>query len=86
MLSLRSSLIGEHERQMIFFPQKQHWENPRVLPHFVDGKQGKPSTLIIRGLTPRGDKIFEPMTSSVGDSFKSDSEPLELTLGAPRGR
>jgi hypothetical protein len=29
-----------------------------------------------------GNKIFEPVTSSIGDSFTFGSEPLELTLGA----
>jgi hypothetical protein len=39
---------------------------------------------LIMGLTPRGNKRFEPVTSSAGDSFTSGSEPLELTLGVER--
>jgi len=34
------------------------------------------------GLAPRGNKIFEPVTSFIGDSFTSGSKPVELTLGA----
>jgi hypothetical protein len=53
-------------------------------PHFVDGKWGKPSALIMEP-NPKGIKRVEPVTSPTdhwGRDLTSGSRPLELTLGA----